>query len=200
MLTATVTHTSTGAFSVRLVPGAALPAASEETGVEVAEPNPITPDTSELLWAAGSFFVLLVLMRYFLFPRLKKGMDQRYGAIRADLEGADKVKDDARSAVADYEKALADIRAEAAARVDAARRTVDSERATRLAEVNARIASKRAEADSATDAARAAARGEIASAVAQVASRAAELATGRVPDSAVVQSAVAAAMESAGSR
>ena len=84
--------------------------------------------------------------------------------------------------------------------MDAARRTVDSERATRLAEVNARIASKRAEADAATDAARAAARGEIASAVAQVASRAAELATGRVPDSAVVQSAVAAAMESAGSR
>ena len=43
-------------------------------------------------------------------------------------------------------------------------------------------------------------RDQVAAAVSQVATRAAELATGRAPDAATVQSAVTAAMESAGSR
>ena len=199
MLTAIVTHTSKGTVEVRLV-SSARPAAETEAGAEVPEPNPIAPDTSELLWASGSFFVLLILMRFFLFPRLKKGMNDRYGAIRADIEGAEKVTHDARSAVADYEKAVAEIRNEAAARIENARQTVDSERNAKLAEVNARIAAARAEADKQTEAARAAVRGDIAGAVATVAARAAEVATGRKPDAAVVQSAVATAMESAGSR
>ena len=36
-----------------------------------------------MLWGFGSFVVFAVLMRYFLFPRLRKGMDARYCAIRA---------------------------------------------------------------------------------------------------------------------
>ena len=74
------------------------------------------------------------------------------------------------------------------------------QRQAKLAEVNARIAAKRAEADAANAAARAAVRDQVAAAVSQVAGRAAELATGRTPDPSAVQSAVAAAMESAGSR
>lgn len=200
MLTAIVTHTSKGTVEVRLVSVARPAAETTEGATEVAEPNPIAPDTSELLWASGSFFVLLILMRFFLFPRLKKGMNDRYGAIRADIEGAEKVTHDARSAVADYEKAVSEIRSEAAARIESARQTLDSERNARLVEVNARIATARTEAEKQTESARAAVRGDIAGAVATVAARAAEVAMGRVPDPAVVQSAVATAMESAGSR
>jgi len=165
-----------------------------------AAPNPIAPTPKEALWSAGSFIVLFVILRYFLFPKLKKGMDARYADIRSDIEGADTVKADAQSAVADYEKALAAIRVEAAGRIDAARQTVDTERNAQLAQVNARIAAARAEADQQTAAARAAAQGQVAAAVAQVATKAAQLASGRAPDAAVVQAAVTAAMESAGSR
>ena len=174
--------------------------ATGEVKAVKAAPNPIAPTPKEALWSAGSFIVLFVILRYFLFPKLKKGMDARYADIRSDIEGADTVKADAQSAVADYEKALAAIRVEASGRIDAARQTVDTERNAQLTQVNARIAAARAEADQQTAAARAAAQGQVAVAVAQVATKAAQLASGRAPDAAVVQAAVTAAMESAGSR
>ena len=43
-------------------------------------PSPIAPEAKELAWGAGSFIVLALFMRFFLFPRLKKGMDARYCA------------------------------------------------------------------------------------------------------------------------
>jgi len=179
----------------------ATAAAPEATTTETkAAPNPIAPESKELYWAAGSFIVLFVLMRYFLFPKLKKGMDARYEGIRADIDASESVKTSAQSDVAEYEKALASARAEAAARVDVARQAVDAERNKQLAEVNGRIAAARSAADQQNAAARAAAQGDIASAVAQVATKGAELATGRTPDSQTVQAAVKAAMESAVSR
>ena len=107
MLTAIVTQTG-DQVQVRLVssevtdttmPEAVLMSASAEaeaTETAVAEvktaPNPVNPAKNEMLWAAGSFLVLFVLMRYFLFPRLKKGMDARYASIRSNSEGADSSK------------------------------------------------------------------------------------------------------------
>lgn len=201
MLTATVTTTAAGAVNVRLSSATqGVVSAEESAKPEGTPPNPIAPAAYELYWAGGAFLVMFVIMRYVLFPRLKKGMDARYDGIRSDLETADKVKSDARGDVADYERALAEVRAEAAGRIEAARQKVDAERSTRLAEVNATIATARAEADQRIAAAREAARGQVEAAVSQVAARATELATGRAPDPAVVQSAVRAAMESGGSR
>ena len=212
MPTAIVTQSNGRLVHVRLVSedttDTTMPEEAMQTGAESATstaevktaPNPIAPTPKEALWSAGSFLVLFVILRYFLFPKLKKGMDARYADIRSDIEGADTVKADAQSAVADYEKAVAAIRVEASGRIDAARQTVDTERNAQLAQVNARIAAARAEADQQTAAARAAAQGQVAAAVAQVATKAAQLASGRAPDAAVVQAAVTAAMESAGSR
>ena len=163
-------------------------------------PNPIAPEGKELFWGAGTFLVFLFVMRVFLVPKVRAGMAARYGEIRSGHESADATRAAARSDVAAYEAALAEVRAEATARVDKARQTVDAERQAKLAEVNSRIAAKRAEAEAANAAARAAVRDQVAAAVSQVATRAAELATGRAPDAATVQSAVTAAMESAGSR
>ena len=224
MLTAIVTHTNGRVVNVRLVQSdstettvapeavtsetpssegdvpmadtALLESGAGEVAVVKAAPNPIAPETKELAWAAGSFIVLFVLMRYFLFPKLKKGMDARYVDIRSDIEGAAHEKASAQSDVAEYEKALAAARVEAASRLDTARQTVDTERTAQLVQVNARIATARASADQATAAARAAAQGEVSQAVSQIARRAGELATGRVPSDSVVQAAVAAAMES----
>jgi len=139
-----------GVTSGEATPEQMRSATGEVQATVKAAPNPIAPTPKEALWSAGSFIVLFVILRYFLFPKLKKGMDARYADIRSDIEGADTVKADAQSAVADYEKALAAIRVEASGRIDAARQTVDTERNAQLTQVNARIAAARAEADQQT--------------------------------------------------
>ena len=55
--------------------------------------NPIAPEPKEMLWGFGSFVVFAVLMRYYLYPRLRKGMDARYALIRAGHEQAEQVTD-----------------------------------------------------------------------------------------------------------
>ena len=176
-------------------PMAASAAVAENTG-----PNPISPEMKELQWGAGSFIVLLILMRLVLFPRLKKGMDARYAGIRSDHQEADAAKSGARADVVAYETALNDVRAQAATRIDAARQTLDTERQSQLAQVNSRIAARRAQADDRASAVKAAGRGQISDAVTAIATRAGEIASGRTPDAAVVKQAVVSAMESAGAR
>lgn len=109
-------------------------AVSAETGSEegvpvTAGPNPIAPEMKELAWGAGSFVVFLFLMRLFLVPKVRKGMASRYESIRSDHEYASATRDGARVDVARYESAVAEIRVEAARRLDVARQTLDKERA-----------------------------------------------------------------------
>ncbi len=153
-------------------------------------PSPLAVEMKELAWGAGSFIVLALLMRFWLFPAVKKGMDARYAHIRGSHEQADTARAAARAEVAEYESALATVKAEAHERVEAARETLEAERAERLAEVNARIAGKREEAAAEAAAAREAVHHDIAAAVADVASRTVELSVGKVPDPDAVRRAV----------
>jgi F-type H+-transporting ATPase subunit b len=156
-------------------------------GVEAGEgPGPIVPELKELYWGAGSFIVFALLMRFYLFPRLKQGMDARYAGIRADHEQADAARAAARAEVADYEAQLAAVKAEAAAKVDVARQALEAERQEQVKALNAQLAERRAAAQAETEAAKAAVRDQIHAAVADVAGRAGELATGRRPDATVV--------------
>jgi F-type H+-transporting ATPase subunit b len=157
-------------------------------------PSPIAPEMKELLWGLGAFLVFLLAMRLFLVPKVKRGMDARYSKIRGQHEQADEATATAEREVADYQEALAGVRAEAVTRIDAARHTLDAERADKLAEVNARIADRRAAAAAQAEEAKAAQRESIEVAVADVAARATELATGRRPDQASVRNVVADVM------
>jgi F-type H+-transporting ATPase subunit b len=157
-------------------------------------PSPLAIEVKELAWGAGAFVVLALLMRFWLFPAVKKGMDARYSMIREGHEAADTARGAARAEVAEYESALATVKAEAHERVDAARQTLEAERTARLAEVNAAIAARREAAAAETAAARQAAEADITAAAADVAARTVELATGTAPDPAAVRSAVEASM------
>jgi F-type H+-transporting ATPase subunit b len=157
-------------------------------------PNPIAPENKELLWGAGSFLVFLFVMRVFLVPKVRNGMEARYGEIRAGHETAQATRAAAQGDVAAYEAALAQVRAEASARIDKARQTLDAERQALVAAATARITAQRAEADKALESARAAARGDVVAAVSSVTSRAAQLVLGRAPDAAVVKRAVDSTM------
>ena len=169
------------------------------TAASTTGPNPIAPEGKELVWGAGSFLVFLILMRLYIFPKLKRGMNARYDGIREDHEYADATRIAARTDVSKYEAELVAIRAEAATRIDAARQTLDAERNAKIGEVNTRIAQQRASADAQASAARLAVRDQIAAAVATVAQRTTQIAVGRSPEASVVASAVAKAME-AGAR
>ena len=175
-------------------------AVSAETGSEEGVPvgpgpNPISPEMKELVWSAGSFIVFLILMRLFLVPKVRKGMASRYESIQADHEYASATRAGAQADVARYESAIAEIRTEAARRLDAARQTLDKERSEKVAQVNAQIASRRAAAEAEVAATRAAAQGQIVSAVDAVTSRATQIAVGVSPDAAIVSRAVQQAME-----
>jgi F-type H+-transporting ATPase subunit b len=193
VLTVTVTSTAAGHVVSLNAPQTAAAAETEDKG-----PSPIAPEARELAWGAGSFILLVIVMRLVIFPKLKKGMDARYGKIRGDHEAADEMRAKARAEVAEYDAALASVKAEARQRIDSARETLEAERGAALAEANRRIAARRAEAAAATDAARAAASAHIREAVADVSSRAAELATGRRPDATAVNGIVTSLMAGGG--
>ena len=163
-------------------------------------PGPIIPEMKELAWGAGAFIVFALLMRIFLFPRVRKGMDARYNSIREGHESADAARASARSEVAQYDAAVSAAKAEAAKVIDAARATLESERQAQITAANARISAKRDAALADADAARASARGQIEAAVADVVTSAVEAATGKRPDGAVVSRAVADAMSAGVSR
>jgi F-type H+-transporting ATPase subunit b len=152
-------------------------------------PSPIAPEVHELLWGGGAFLVFLALMRIFLVPRVKQGMDARYRLIRTDLEEADDTRSAAQQELADYQAEVAKVRAEATTRIDAARHQLEGERSERLAEVNGRLAEQRAQAVAEADAAKQAARQTIDEAVGNVVNRLVELSAGKQPDPEVVRRA-----------
>lgn len=202
-MTVAVVKVHADEVSVVLV-DASMPRAEEgeEEEAELAESEiiPIAPEPKEMLWGFGSFVVLALLMRYVLYPRLRRGMDARYGIIKGGHDEADRVMESAQSDVAAYDAQLAAVRAEAQQRIEAARNVLDGERSERLTEVNARVAERRAAAATEVEQARAAAQGEVEQAVRAVATRAGELALGRSPDPQVVSSVVADVMGAGANR
>ena len=194
MLTAVVT--SSGAtIEVSLLDATFVTAeeGSEAEGPE-SDLNPIFPEVKEVVWGFGAFVVLALVMRLFLFRKVRDGMTARYDRIEGDLETAQASTTSARADVADYEAQLAAVRADAQTRVEAARATLEAERAEQIAAVNARIADRRGAAAAEVDAAKQAARGQVESAVADVSARLGEIATGRRASDEVVQRAVGEAM------
>jgi F-type H+-transporting ATPase subunit b len=196
VLTAVVTSSaSTVALTFQ---GGVLQSAEEEEHAEAEVPekdlNPIFPEVKEVVWGFGSFVVLALAMRLFLFRKVRDGMTARYDRIEGDFQEAENLTAAARADVADYDAQVAAARTEAQQQVEAARATLEAERAVRLAEVNARIADKRGAAAAEVDAAKLAARSHVESAVAEVASFAGQLATGKAPSSDAVNAAVAEAM------
>ena len=169
------------------------PRAAEETLDE--GPSPIAPEPKELLWGFGAFIVFLILMRLWLVPKVKRGMEARYGSIRGEHESAD--ADPRRRPRATSPSTRRRWRACAPRPPSGSTPLAPSSRpyaAARLAEVNAAIAARRAAAAAEADAAHQAASGQIEEAVADVAARAAELTVGRVPDSDSVRQAVSTVM------
>src|SRR5690348_5670912 len=70
---------------------------------------------SQLIWLALSFIVLYVLMSKLALPRIGSILEEREKHIEGDIAAADRLKKQSEEAIAAYEKALADARANAQA-------------------------------------------------------------------------------------
>jgi F-type H+-transporting ATPase subunit b len=107
-------------------------------------PNPILPETNEIVWGSISFAVLFFVMWKFALPAVRTMVENREQRIRADLERAEGARTEAESALADYQRQLADARAEAGRIIDEARQAADQVRRDLEARAQADAAELRA--------------------------------------------------------
>jgi len=110
--------------------------------------NPLIPSTSDLVWSALCFVVVLIFFWKLALPRMKKMLDERAEAIEGNIAKADEAQHQAEALLEEYTAQLADARSEAAhireqAREDGKRivaehkeqATSEAERITRNAQV-----------------------------------------------------------------
>jgi F-type H+-transporting ATPase subunit b len=88
-------------------------------------PNPILPVLNELIWGAASFIVLLLLLNRFAFPALRQAMADRSDKIRNSLDEAEQARTEAAGVLAEYQRQLADAKAESGRIIDEARQSAD---------------------------------------------------------------------------
>ena len=165
------------------------------TETTVKDTSPLEIPTGEIGWSLGSFAVLLVLMRTVLYPRVARGMKARADHIAKGLTDADATRAASQADVKAYDAKLAEIRAEAAAKVDAARAQVERERTEAVAAAGKGIAELRTAAAAQANETRQSVSGSVVDAASDVVATATQMLIGTVPDSATVRSAVSSVME-----
>jgi F-type H+-transporting ATPase subunit b len=114
------------------------------TNKDCKPPNPVLPQLAEMAWAAGLFAVVAIFMMKFAVPRLRSTIEARASKQRDDLEGAERSKSEADTLLADYQRKVAEARAEASRSIDEARARADEYRKARVAEAEAEAATRRA--------------------------------------------------------
>jgi len=89
---------------------------------------------TQIFWLIVSFALLYWIMSKMAVPRIAEVLEERQERITDDLETAERLKSEAEKVQADYEKALADARAEAQGQIKAANDELASEQAKAEAE------------------------------------------------------------------
>jgi F-type H+-transporting ATPase subunit b len=100
-------------------------------------PNPILPATNELLWGAFAFVVLFGLLAWKGYPAIKSAMDARATKISDSLDEAERAKSEAETILAEYQRQLADARAESARIIEEARSQAEQVRRDLIAKAEA---------------------------------------------------------------
>jgi F-type H+-transporting ATPase subunit b len=109
-------------------------------------PNPLLPETHEIIWGAFGFIVVMVGMWKFAVPAMKKTLDARAEKIQGDIDAAEAQKADTASVLAEYKAQLADAKSESARIIEEARQTADGLRQQLQTQANADIAEMKAQA------------------------------------------------------
>ncbi|MFY9288579.1 MAG: F0F1 ATP synthase subunit B' [Alphaproteobacteria bacterium] len=96
----------------------AAPAMASEGGSEGGLPQlDMSLFPEQIFWLTITFGLLYLLMHFVALPGVKKTQDNRHSTIASELAAAQEANEAAKAMVAQYEKALADARANAQATV-----------------------------------------------------------------------------------
>ncbi len=77
-------------------------------------PNPLLPAMYDIVWSAVCFAIILFVVIKFVIPKLTAILDERSEAIEGNIAKADEAQKQAEAALEEYNKQLAEARAEAA--------------------------------------------------------------------------------------
>lgn len=101
-----------------------------------------TTFASQLFWLAVCFITLYVLMAKFALPRIGDILEERQKRISDDLDMAERLKTETETAIATYEKALAEARAAAQSEIAKVLDANAAEAAKRHAELESILSAK----------------------------------------------------------
>ncbi|MDQ2650188.1 MAG: F0F1 ATP synthase subunit B [Actinomycetota bacterium] len=147
-------------------------------------PNPLLPETNEILWGTFGFAVVFIFLWKFGYPAMKKSMNDRTERIRSDLASAESQRTEADALLADYRSKLSNAQAESGRIIEEARQSADALRRDQEARLQTELAELRSRAAADIDAAKTQAIADLRGEVAQLAIGAAEVVVKRNLDQA----------------
>ena len=145
-------------------------------------PNPLLPETHEIIWGTFGFAVVLFGMWKFALPAMKTTLDARAERIKGDLDAAEAQKAEAEGILSEYRTQLADARNESARIIEEARQAADALKREQEARLQSELAEMRARATADIENAKAQAIADLRGEVAELAIGAAEVVVGRTLD------------------
>jgi F-type H+-transporting ATPase subunit b len=137
-------------------------------------PNPLLPETNEIIWGAVGFLVVFFFLAKFGLPQMRQAMNNRTEKIRGDIQAAEAQRAEADQVLADYRAQLNDAKAEAGRIIEEARQAADQVKRDQEARLQSELAELRTRAVADIDAAKAQAMNDLRSEVATLAIGAAE--------------------------
>jgi F-type H+-transporting ATPase subunit b len=147
-------------------------------------PNPLLPETNEIIWGIVGFSVVFFFLAKFGLPQIKGTMNARTDKIRGDIQAAENQREEAESLLAEYRAQLNDARAESGRIIEEARGAADQIKRDQEARLQTELAELRERAVTDIESAKTQAMSDLRSEVAQLAIGAAETIVGRNLDQA----------------
>ena len=147
-------------------------------------PNPLLPETNEILWGAFGFIVVFFFIAKFGLPQMRQAMNARTEKIRGDIQAAEDQRSEADSVLAEYRSQLNDAKSEAGRIIEEARQAADQIKRDQEARLQAELAELRTRAIADIDDAKSRAMNDLRGEVAQLAIGAAETVVQRNLDTA----------------
>ena len=149
----------------------------------------------QLVWLAITFILLYGLMAWVALPRIGKVIDQRAAQIESDLREAQRLRTESEAVHAAYDRALAEARAEAQAKLRETGARLAAEANERQREAGAKLAQETEAAEARIAAARSTALANVRTIAVEVANATAARLIGSEVDEARVGEAVDAALK-----
>lgn len=137
-------------------------------------PNPILPETNEIIYGTIGFLVVFFFVWKKGLPAMKASMNARTEKIRGDIDAAEAQRAEADTLLTDYRAQLADAKSEGARIIEEARQTADNLKRDLQTQAEADIAELRQKNIADIEAAKAQAIADLRNEVAAIAIGAAE--------------------------